>query len=362
MPNLTSSFFYLPLKATPHGESYELRQQPNTLQQRHLAALLGGFFVVLGMVLCSTAAQAQVTGAGSTLVRELMAAWAAQYGPASGNVAYEAQGSSAGVARVTEQSVDFGVSDVPLTAAALRLAGLRQLPLAGAAVAVVVNLPELGSRAIKLNGDLLAEIYQGNITQWNHAQIAGANPGLVLPNRAIVPLWRADGSGQSHVFSTYLSRGNSKWRRTVGPTSNLALSVGRSAKGGQALIDLVKTTPGAMGYESLGAAQKAGLGIAELLNGSGKSMAPNAASIGEALERALWLKDSNAADLDGSPGLGAYPMAVVSYALIPVAPRKGRVSALPFVQTAVAQGDGLLKQTGFFPLPAVAKAVVGAAR
>ena len=307
-------------------------------------------------------AQAQVAGAGSTLVRDVMLGWATQFGPASGGVTYDAQGSSAGVARATEQSADFGVSDVALTAAALRQAGLRQIPLAGAAVAVIVNLPELTGKTIKLNGDVLAEIFQGTITQWNHAQIAGANPGVALPNRAIVPIWRADGSGQSYAFSTYLSRGNSKWRRVVGPTSNLALAAGRSAKGGQALLELVKTTPGAVGYESLGAAQKAGLNVAELLNSAGKSIAPNAASIGEALERAQWVKDANAADLDGSAGVGAYPLTVVPYALIPITPKKGRISALPFIQAAVAQGDAQVKQGGFFPLPAVAKALASAAR
>lgn len=311
---------------------------------------------------CATTAHAQVTGAGSTLVRDLMGGWATQYGPASGGVTYEGGGSSAGVARATEQSVDFGVSDVPMTAAALRLAGLRQVPLAGAAVAVIVNLPELGTQAIKLNGDILADIFQGTITNWNHSQIAGSNPGVKLPNRAIVPIWRADGSGQSYIFSTYLSRGNSKWRRVVGSTNNLALTAGRSAKGGQAVLDAVKATPGAVGYDALGAAQKSGLSIAELLNGSGKSVAPNAASIAEALERAQWTKDSNAADLDGSAGPGAYPMAAVPYALIPVTVKASRKTALPFLQTSVAQGDALVKQAGFSPLPAVAKGQVNALR
>ncbi len=342
-----------PLICLQRGAAY----RPQIARGRFTVALSTLVLLAFG-----TAAQAQVAGAGSSLVRDLMSGWATQFGPPSGGVAYEAQGSSAGVSRATEQSVDFGVSDVPLTAAALRQAGLRQVPLAGAAVAVIVNLPELGGKAIKLNGDILAEIYQGSITQWNHSQIAGSNPGLALPNRAIVPIWRADGSGQSYVFSTYLSRGNSKWRRVIGPTNNLALNSGRSAKGGQALLEAVKTTPGAIGYESLGAAQKAGLIVAELLNGSGKSIAPNAASIGEALTRAQWLKDSNAADLDGSGGLGTYPMTAVPYALIPIAPKKGRVSALPFIQTAVAQGDALVTQGGFFPLPAVAKAITSAAR
>ena len=305
---------------------------------------------------------AQVTGAGSTLVRELMTGWTTQFGPTSGGVTYEAVGSSAGLAKAIEQSVDFGVTDVPLTAAALRQASLRQIPLAGAAVAVVVNLPDLGGKPIKLSGDILGDIFQGTITQWNHAIIAGANPGLVLPNRAIVPVWRSDGSGQSYVFSTYLSRGNPKWRRLVGPTNNLSLTTGRSAKGGQAVLDVVKATPGAIGYDALGAAQKSGLGIAELLNGSGKSVAPNAASIGEALERALWSKDSNAADLDGSAGPGAYPMAAVPYALIPVVLKKGRTNSLPFIQTAVAQGDARVLQAGFVPLPSVPKGLVSGAR
>lgn len=313
-------------------------------------------------LLCATAAQAQVTGAGSTLVRDLMGGWATQHGAASGGVTYEAVGSSAGVSRAIEQNVDFGVTDVPMTAAALRQAGLRQVPLAGAAVAVIVNLPELGTQAIKLNGDILADIFQGTIKEWNHSQIVGANPGVKLPNRAIVPIWRADGSGQSYIFSTYLSRGNSKWRRIVGSTNNLALTAGRSARGGQAVLDAVKATPGAVGYDSLGAAQKSGLGIAELLNGSGKSVAPNAASIAEALERAQWTKDSNAADLDGSAGPGAYPMAAVPYALIPVTLKATRKSALPFLQTSVAQGDALVKQVGFLPLPAMAKTQVSALR
>ena len=333
---------------------------------QHSRTTQGRILFSLGMSLALLAmgsqAQAQVSGAGSTLVRELMTGWSTQYGSASGGVTYEAIGSSAGVARATEQSVDFGVTDVPMTAGALRQAGLRQMPLAGAAVAVVVNLPELGGKAIKLNGDILADIYQGNITSWNHSQIVGFNPGTPLPNRAIVPIWRSDGSGQSYVFSTYLSRGNPKWRRVVGATQTLNLTTGKSAKGGQAVLEAVKATPGAVGYDALGAAQKAGLGIAELLNGSGKSVAPNAASIAEALDKAQWSKDANAADLDGSAGPGAYPMAAVPYALVPIAVKKARNSALPFIQAAVAQGDAQVKQVGFLPLPAVAKGLTAAVR
>jgi phosphate transport system substrate-binding protein len=307
-------------------------------------------------------AQAQLAGAGATSVRELMGSWSAQYGAASGGVSYEAAGSSAGVSRATEQSVDFGVSDVPLTAASLRQAGLRQVPLAASAVAVMVNLSDLAGKTIKLNGDILADIYQGTITQWNHSQIVGLNPGLVLPNKPIVPVWRADGSGQSYVFSVYLARGNSKWRRNIASTSNLNLSAGKGVRGGQAMMDTVKTTPGAIGYDALGAVQKAGLPIAELQNAASKSVAPNVATVNAALENAPWSQDTNAADLDGTAGAGAYPMTSLAYALIPVAPKAGRKSALPFVQAAVSQGDVLVRQAGWIPLPSAGKNAAASVR
>ena len=314
-----------------------------------------------GLLLFSTSCLAQVQGAGSSLARELMASWAAQFGAAAGGVSYDPAGSSAGVSRASDQTVDFGVSDVPLTAVALRQAGLKQAPLAATAVAVVVNLPELGSKPLHLNGDILADIYQGSITQWNHSQIAANNPGVALPARAIVPIWRADGSGQSYVLSGYLARSNSKWRRSINATSNLQLAAGRGVRGGQAVLEAVKATPGAVGYDSLGAARASGLGIAQLQNAAGKYIAPTAASIAAAMERAVWQSDTNAADLDGSAGADTYPLTAVTYSLLAAAPKVGRKNAGPFISQAVASGDALAQKAGFNPLPAAAKNLVAAA-
>ncbi len=313
-------------------------------------------FVIL--TLSVSAAQAQVTGTGSTLVRDLMTTWTSQYGAGVGGASYEPTGSSVGVAKASDNSVDFGVSDVPLTGVTLRNTGLRQVPLVGAAIAIVINLPELGSTSVKLNGNILADIYQGTITQWNHSQIAGLNPGVALPNKVIVPIWRADGSGQSYILSTYLARGSTKWRRTINVTSNLNLSAGRSVRSGQAMIDTVKATPGAIGYEPFSAALRSGLVVVELQNAAGKNIAPSAASISAALDNAQWSQDANSADLDGSAGAGAYPMAAVAYALLPTTPKVGRKSALPFVQAAVGLGEAQTRQAGFVPLTGKAKAIV----
>lgn len=313
--------------------------------------------IALCTALICSQASAQTIGTGSTLMRDLMASWTTQHGAASGGARYEPSGSSAGIAQAREGTVDFGVTDVPLTAAALQQANLRQIPLAAAAVAVIVNLPELGGKSVKLTGDILADIFTGAITQWNHSQITAANPGLPLPAKAIVPIWRADGSGQSYVFSTYLARGNAKWRRTTGSTNNLAQLAGRSARGGAALLDAVKATPGAIGYDSLGAAQRAGLGIAELRNAADRFIAPSAASIGEALAQAKWNNDSASADLDGSAGTGSYPMSAITYAVIS-GNRKGGVSPVPFLKAAVGTGDAQVTQAGLIPLPAAGKGLV----
>jgi phosphate transport system substrate-binding protein len=313
--------------------------------------------VALGIGLISTGASAQTLGTGSTLMRDVMTSWTTQYGGASGGARYEPSGSSAGIAQAREGTVDFGVTDVPLTAAALQQANLRQMPLAAAAVAVIVNLPELGGKPIKLTGDILGDIFSGSITQWNHSQIAAANPGLPLPNRAIVPVWRADGSGQSYVFSAYISRGNSKWRRTTGSTNNLSQLAGRSVRGGAALLEAVKATPGAIGYDSLGAAQRAGLGIAELRNAADRFVAPSSASVSEAVSQAKWSAESLSADLDGSAGAGSYPMSAVTYAVIS-GNRKGGVNPVPFLKAAVASGDAQVLQAGLIPLPAAGKSLV----
>jgi phosphate transport system substrate-binding protein len=208
---------------------------------------------------------------------------------------------------------------------------------------------------------VLGDIFLGSITQWNHSQIAGANPGLSLPARAIVPVWRSDGSGQSYVFSTYLARGNSKWRRIIASTNSLALNTGRGVRGGAAVIEAIKATPGAIGYESLGAAQRASLSVAELRNAADRFVAPNPSSINEALTQAKWATDSVSADLDGSAGSGAYPMTAVAYAVVS-GNRKGGVSPLPFLKASVASGDAQVTQAGFVALPPTVKNLVSQTR
>ena len=306
---------------------------------------------------------AQLSGAGSSLARDVLAGWSTNFGAAVGGVTYESVGSSRGVEHARAGEVDFGVSDVPLTGPALRQSNLKQIPLAASAVVIAINLPELGGSAqLRLTGDILANIYTGRIEKWNHSQITAINPGVKLPDRLIVPVWRSDGSGQSYAFSSYLSRQNAAWRRATGTQSQLRGLSGRSVVGGASMLATIRATPGAIGYEGYGSARAAGLVLASLRNASDQYVAPTPESITEALTKARWSFDTaeNAADLDASPGNASYPLTAVVYALVPSTVAPQRKSATGFFARAVQQGDSVVTGAGFLPLPANVKASVAA--
>jgi phosphate transport system substrate-binding protein len=306
----------------------------------------------------TTAVDAQMTAGGSTFARRLMESWAQAHGGAVGSATYEAIGSSAGIARLTAGTLDLAISDVPLTTAGLKQSGAKQVPLAASGVAVLVNVPELNGQPLKLSGLVVAAIFTGQITRWNHSMIAAINPGVTLPNRAIVPLWREDGSGQSYALSTYLSRSDSRWRSAQGTTSNLSGLAGRSVRGGAAMLEAIRTTAGAIGYDAFSATPPAGVSAAAMQNASQKYVAPSAATISAALSQARWSFEygDNAADLDASPGADSYPISAVAYAVFPTKLAAGKRSAVPFLERVNTAGDVQVVPAGFLPLPAQVKA------
>ena len=315
-------------------------------------------------VLGASSAFAQVTGAGSTFVKDLVAAWATAHGAVVGGVTYDSVGSGAGVTRAQERSVDFGATDVPLTAAALSQASLRQLPMAASAVAIIVNLPELDNKPLRLSGNVLGEMYRGIVVKWNDSQIVSLNPGLPLPDRAIVPVWRTDGSGQAYAVASYMALFNRNWRRTNTVDARWSAKVGRGV-GGNEMLPTVSSTPGAIGFAALGTASGVkNVGIAEMRNIDEGFVAPSTQSISATLARADWNlgeKGNFAADLDTAPGVAAYPITMVTYALLPAIVPAGRRSAAVFLMQAIDKGDAQVQQSKFVPLPAKIKAVVAAA-
>src|ERR1700712_2975862 len=154
-----------------------------------------------GIAAASGSAQAQqITGAGATFPAPVYTKWGELAKAAAGiELNYQAIGSGGGQNQILQRTVDFGASDAPMDPAKLESGKLLQFPTVMGSVVVIVNIPGVETNQLKLNGDLLADIYEGKITKWNDARLTEANAGVTLPNLAIAPVYRADGSGTSYV-------------------------------------------------------------------------------------------------------------------------------------------------------------------
>src|SRR5689334_16432654 len=162
-------------------------------------------------------AQATMSGAGSSAAAPVYKVWAQEYAKKRGDaLAYEPVGSGAGMARIRKREVDFGASDVIASRAELDKDGLVMVPTVITGVVPVVNLPRVAPNTLRLTGEVLAQIFLGQITQWDAAPIKALNPAIALPNLPIKVIARADGSGTTYHFSDYLSRVSPAWKQRYG--------------------------------------------------------------------------------------------------------------------------------------------------
>jgi phosphate transport system substrate-binding protein len=300
------------------------------------------------------ASAAGLTGAGSTLVAPLMANWISGFEIKEGiPVKYGAVGSGAGIAQITARTVDFGASDAPLTpeqAAACN--GCVQIPWALSATGIGFNVP--GTKKLNLTGPILAGIYFGKITNWNDAKIKQANPSVKLPNLAITPVFRSDGSGDTYAFTNYLSKVSKSWKNEVGYATSVGFSHGVGAKGNSGITATVTKTPGAIGYISASYLIAAGLGAAAVKNEAGNYELPNLKNIESAASFVKSVPTSNALSIVNPPkkATTAYPISTFTYAIVPHnAGQKGFLQQ--FLNYAVTRGQAYGAALDFAPLPKV---------
>ena len=199
--------------------------------------------------MCMPARSEGVLGAGSTFVYPVLAKWAEVYEAVTGvKIDYQAVGSGVGIRQIKSRTVDFGASDAPLRPEELAAAGLMQFPIVVGGVVPVVNVEGIGPGQLRLTGSVLADIYLGKITKWNAEAIGDLNPGLALPNQAIIPIHRADGSGTTFVLADYLARVSAKWRDEIGVNTAVEFPTGIGGKGNEGVAGFTSRTKGAIGY------------------------------------------------------------------------------------------------------------------
>ena len=314
----------------------------------------------------ATVAHAQaITGAGSTFAQPIYQAWAdASKGVTGISLNYQGVGSGAGQKLVTQRTVDFGASDAPISPDKLASAKLMQFPAVMGAVDIAINLPGIASDRLRLTGKLLADIYLGNVTTWNDPAIAKVNPGVKLPGLAIAPVYRADGSGTTYVFTTYLSKVSPDFKGKVGADKSVSWPAGTGAKGTAGVAGAVKNTPGSLGYVESAYATLNHLTTTQLQTHDGKFIAPTLASFAAAAAGADWAGAQNfAVDLNDQPGASAWPIVSATFVLVPTNPTDTakHAAVLKFFDWAFTNGDATAKQLQYVALPPAVKAQVRAA-
>ena len=322
--------------------------------------------VVLAAPLGVAAAQAQqqITGAGATFPAPVYSAWGEAAKAAVGvELNYQAIGSGGGQNQILNRTVDFGASDAPMPAEKLEAGKLLQFPTVMGAVVPIVNIPGVKPGELKLTGEILAGIYLGAITKWNDPKLAEMNHGVSLPATAIAPVYRADGSGTTFVFTSYLSAVAPEWKEKVGANTSVKWVVGNGSKGNDGVAATVRQVKGGIGYVEFAYAAKNGLTTTELRNRDGKFVAPTPESFAAAAASGDWAgAKSYAVSLVDQPGATSWPIVSATFIELPKDPKDAVRSAAVMKFFDWAYKDGAKTATGlqYVPLPAAVQDAVRA--
>lgn len=309
----------------------------------------------------AASASGKLSETGSTLLFPLFGTWASAYSSANPSVHITSggTGSGTGITDAATGLVNIGASDAYLSSSDLsQYPGLLNIPLTVAAVDINYNVPSVKA-PLKLNGTVLAQIYTGKITNWNDSAIAKLNPGVSLPNLKIVTLHRADSSGSTFLFTSYLdAQDPSAWSSSnVGTTITWPTVPGQLAETGSGgMLSACGTTKGCIAYigiSYMAKATKAGLGTASLANKSGTFEQPTASTISSALASFAAAPSTGTEPLiNGSSG---YPIINYEYAVVKTTQPSAAVATTvkAFLNWIITTGDTstYLSTVGFQPLP-----------
>lgn len=305
-------------------------------------------------------ASGTISGAGSTFVQNLAQQWIKDFGAAcpGATVNYQGVGSGAGIQQFTAGTVDFGASDALMKpeeeqAATAKGGDVKQIPWAAGGIAVMYNLS--GVSQLKLSAETVASIFAGKIKVWNDPKIMADNSGASLPSTPIQVFRRADSSGTTNAFTSYLqAAAPTVW--TSPPSKDWpATAAGQGAKGSDGVTGGVKQTAGAIGYAEVSFAKGAGLGMAKIKNAAGNFTDPSDQAVSAALAAAqkpaddpLKIKVSYTAS---DPA--AYPIVTPTWVIVfakPADPAKGKLLKA-FLTYALGKGQDAAPGLSYAPLP-----------
>ena len=297
-----------------------------------------------------------INGAGASFPFPVYAQWAYKYGKVQGTrINYQSIGSGGGIRQIKAKTVDFGASDAPLKPEELEGAGLIQFPMVMGGVVPVVNITGVKPGGLRLTGEVLASIFIGDVAKWNDPAIANLNPGLKLPSRDITVVHRSDGSGTTWIFTNYLDKVSSSWRKRVGSAKAVDWPAGVGGKGNEGVAAYVKQVPGAIGYEEYAYALQNKLNHVQLRNLEGQFVEPSSTSFQAAAANADWEGSKGYyVVLTNQPGKGSWPVTGASFILLQKdMPDAEKAKAmLAFFNWCYGHGDEIAQDLHYVPMPA----------
>jgi phosphate transport system substrate-binding protein len=304
----------------------------------------------------ASCATGTLTGAGSTFVQNLALQWSKNYSKAcsGATINYQGVGSGAGVTQLTNGTVNFGATDVPLTSAQSDLLQPKgatvQVPWASGGIALMYNLS--GVSNLKLDADTIAGIFAGKITKWNDPAITALNQGASLPSTTISTVHRSDSSGTTAAFTLYMSK-TSPTTWTLGSSKTPTWPGGQGAKGSDGVTATVGQTPGAIGYAEVSYAQGSGLPVVQVKNASGQFVSAQSTAGVQATMSTATISSAGAVTVDyATTNPAAYPIVTATYVVAFKSQSSSPGNLLKsFLLYAVGTGQSAGPALGYSPLP-----------
>lgn len=301
-----------------------------------------------------------LTGAGATFPYPIYSKWFSDYAAATGvKINYQSIGSGGGIRQVSEQTVDFGASDSPMSddeMSKTKGGPILHFPTVLGADVVTYNVPGV-SAPLKLTPEAIAGIFMGTIKKWNDSRITSLNQGVTLPASDILVVHRSDGSGTTYIFTDYLSTTVPAWKSSIGKGKEVKWPVGIGAKGNEGVSGQVKQTPGAVGYVELAYAKQNNLPMASVRNKAGQYVS---ASVDAVTAAAAGVGKSLPANTDyrltivNAPGADSYPISSFTWLLVyqhQADANKGK-KLVDFLNWYLTEGEKSAASLDYAPLPA----------
>lgn len=260
-----------------------------------------------------------LNGAGASFPAPVYQMWTYSYSESTPNIKinYQSIGSGSGLNQIKAATIDFAGSDNPLKPEDLEKEGLIQFPMLTGGVVVIVNIPGIPKGKLKLSQKVLAQIFLGEITQWNNPEIQKLNPDLKLPNLKVSVVRRSDGSGTTFIFTNYLSKISKEWKTKVGEGSSVNWPVGIGGQKNPGVCNNVSKIAGSIGYTEFTYAIESKIDMPILENADGKFVSPSLESFMASAQNAPWLESPGFYTiLTQQPGAQSWPITGVTYILM----------------------------------------------